>query len=318
MIQSTPKKGYSLPDVAVLRGGDRDFKRSLQEGGEILASLTNLGYTPLDVLISKDGEWSLGGRKTDAHYIYTRAHTVVDTTRMHNKSYHILAKKMGVTLVLSEGDSISMSREDMYRLLRQKDIKVPDTVVIRSTSPFEPAVLRTIWNKLHTPLLLRPLMRNEKMGSKIVSSFKDLEESVYGYHSSGVDIHVLTYRRAPTSSVAVIPHFRGEELYTPLWVETFSGIKELPNANSKIRAYTNVPQFRKDQMRELAKEIYHALGVSVPVVIDVVPQKFDYVVVNVELSPSLRKEGRFMQSLLTTGIDAGQYIHSYIQNELKR
>jgi hypothetical protein len=118
--------------------------------------------------------------------------------------------------------------------------------------------------------------------------------------------------------VAAIPNFRGQEIYTPLWVETFSGINELPNQDSKIRAYTNVPQFRKEQMQNIARDVYHALGVTVPVVIDVIPRQFDYVVVNVELSPSLRKEGRFMQSLATTGVDVGHYIHSYINNEFTR
>jgi D-alanine-D-alanine ligase-like ATP-grasp enzyme len=308
----------SLPDIAVLRGGDRDFKRSLSEGAEILSSLTKLGYTPLDVLITKDGEWTLGGRPTDAHYIYTRAHTVVDSTRMINKEYHTLAKNMNISLLLSEGDSVRMNREDMYRLLRQREVPCPDTVVIRSHAPLEASLFRKIWTTFHTPLLIRPLHKSDKAVSKIVTNFKDLESSLRDYHARGVDTHVLTYKRAPTSSVAAIPNFRGEELYIPIWVETFSGITDLPNSQSKIRAYTNVPNFRKEQMRNLALEVYHALGVSVPIVIDVIPRKFDYVVVNVELSPSLRKEGRFMQSLSTTGVDVGQYIHSYINNEFSR
>lgn len=308
----------SLPDIAVLRGGDRDFKRSLGEGAEVLTSLTKLGYTPLDVLISKDGQWTLGGRPTDAHYIYTRAHTVVDTTRMTQKEYHVLAKNMGISLVLSEGDTVTMNREDMYRLLRQQEIKVPETIVIRSTSEFNPAVLRKIWTTFHTPLLVRPLVRSDIATSQLVSQFKELVDVVTKYHTLGVDMHVLTYQRAPTSSVAVIPNFRGEKVYVPIWVETFSGIKELPTSESKIRAYTHVPQFRKDQMKELVTEVYEALGLTVPVVIDVIPRKHDYVVVNIELSPSLRKEGRFMQSLATTGIDVGQYIHSYVNNEFSR
>jgi D-alanine-D-alanine ligase-like ATP-grasp enzyme len=315
---SQGKAKHSLPDVAVLRGGNRDFKRSLIEGGEVLASLTKLGYTPLDILIDKEGEWTLGGRPTDAHYIFTRSHTVIDTTRMKGEKYQELAKSMGIPLILSEGENVTMNREDMYRLLRQQGFKVPDTLVIRATQPFNPKVLRDIWSTFHTPLMVRPLVRSDKASSKLITSFKDLEETLTDYHARGVDVQVLTYQKAPTSSVAVIPNFRGEKVYTPLWVETFDGVKQLPNENSRIRAYSHAPQFRKEQLKELVTEAYTALGLTVPVVIDVIPRKFDYIVVNVETSPSLRKDGRFMQSLQTTGVDIGHYIHAYIQNELTR
>lgn len=311
-------KTHSLPDVAVLRGGNRDFKRSLVEGGEVLASLTKLGYAPIDVLIAKDGDWTTGGRPTDAHYIYTRAHTIIDTTRMKGEQYQELAKKMGISLVLSEGDTVTMNREDMYRLLRQQGIKVPNTLVIRANAPFNPSILRDIWSTFHTPLMVRPLIRSDKAGSKLITKFQDLENTVMEYHKNGIDMQVLTYQKAPTSSVAVIPNFRGEKVYTPLWVETFDGIKEIPNEGSRIRAYSHAPQFRKEQMKELVTEVYNALGLTVPVVVDVIPTKHDYMVVNIETSPSLRKEGRFMKSLETTGVDVGQYIHSYINDELTR
>lgn len=317
-MSKAANKTHSLPDVAVLRGGNKDFKRSLIEGGEVLTSLSKLGYDPLDILVGKDGEWTLGGRPTDAHYIYTRAHTVIDTTRMKGEAYQDLAKRMDVTLVLSEGDSVTMNREDMYRLLRQQGIQVPRTLVIRATSPFNPGILRDIWSTFHTPLMVRPLVRNDTFGSKLITSFKDLEQTVTEYHRNGIDMHVLTYQKAPTSSVAVIPNFRGEKVYTPLWVETFDGVKQIPNAGSRIRAYSHAPQFRKEQMKELVRDVYDALGLTVPVVVDVIPRKHDYMVVNIEISPSLSKEGRFMKSLETTGVDVGQYIHYYINNELSR
>ena len=315
-----PSKGkkHSLPDVAVLRGGNKDFKRSLIEGGEVLSSLTKLGYAPLDVLISKEGDWTLGGRPTDPHYIYTRSHTIIDTTRMKGEVYQELAKKMSIPLILSEGENVTMNREDMYRILRQQGFKVPDTLVIRATQPFNGKVLRDIWYTFHTPLMVRPLIRSDKAVSKLVTSFKDLEDTVTDYHAQGIDVQVLTYQRAPTSSVAVIPNFRGEKVYTPLWVETFSGVKEIPHGESKIRAYSHAPAFRKDQMKELVTEAYNALGLTVPVVIDVIPQKYDYMVVNIETSPSLRGDGRFMKSLETTGVDIGQYLHAYITDELTR
>ena len=115
----------SLSEIAVLRGGNKNFKLSLSEGAEVLTSLTNLGYQPLDVLIDEEGNWTTKGKPTEPHEIFIRAHTVVDTTRMKNEKYQLLAKKMQITLLFSEAHQISLDREDVYRLLRHQSIKVP-------------------------------------------------------------------------------------------------------------------------------------------------------------------------------------------------
>lgn len=312
------KVSSSLPDIAVIRGGNKDFKQSLIEGGEVLSSLTKIGYKPIDVLIDKEGEWTMRGKPTDAHEVYTRAHTIVDTTHMKGEAYQTLAKKMGIPLLFSHDQDILLDREDMYRILRQKGVKVPDTFVIRSSAPFKTETLHKVWSKYHTPLLLRPLKRLKEAPSKLVKMFNDLEETVRGYHEKGIDMHVLSYKKAPTSSIAVLPNFRGEDLYIPIWVETFSGINDIPNVESRIQAHINAPDFRKEQINKYVKDVYEALDLKGPACIDLIPFKDEYIVVNVDPTPSLRKDGRFMQSLSTTGVDIGQYIHSHIQNELAR
>ncbi len=124
------KVSNSLPDIAVLRGGTKNFKQSLQEGAEVLSSLTKIGYEPVDVLIDKEGEWTAHGAPTDPHKVFTKSHTIIDTTRMKGEAYQSLARKMQIPLIFSEDETVSLNREDLYRILRQQDIKVPDTFVV--------------------------------------------------------------------------------------------------------------------------------------------------------------------------------------------
>lgn len=308
----------SLPDIAVLRGGKVDFKQSLIEGAEVLTSLTKLGYQPLDVLIDQEGNWTTKGKPTDAHAIFTTAHTIVDTTKMRKEKYQALAKKMHIPLLFSQSNDVTLDREDMYRLLRQQGVKVPDTFVVRSSAPLMDSLFRDLWSRYHTPLLIRPLKKVEGVPSKLIKLFSDLEKTIREYHSKGVDMHVLTYRKAPTLSVALLPNFRNHEIYTPLWVETFNITNELPNNESIIRPHLQAPQNKKDEMKKLATKVYKALDLTEPATIDVIHHNNDYIVVNIETSPSLRKNGRFMQALETTGIESGHYIHSRIQNEFER
>lgn len=306
----------SLSDIAVIRGGSEEFGKSLMEGGEVLASLKKIGYKPLDVLIDKDGLWTANGVPTDAHSVFSRAHTVVDTTRMHAAPHHLTAKKMGVHLFFSRGNQVHTDRENLYRLLRMQNVTVPDTVVARAGAPLKDSFFRDAWSKLHTPLMVRPLTRKGHVESKLVTSYSSFEEAVRELHRKGADVHVLTYRRAPTTSVAVLPNFRGEKLYTPLWVETFSGVQELPHDTLSTRVHANAPDYRRKQIEELVQKVYEAAGLRGPAVIDLIPCGDAYMVVNIEERPSLTKDSRFMQSLSSTGVDVGQYIHAQIEREL--
>jgi D-alanine-D-alanine ligase-like ATP-grasp enzyme len=304
-----------MPDVAVIRGGAVEFSLSLAEGQEVLKGLSKLGYKPLDVLVDRDGSWTTQGLPTDAHAIFTRAHTIVDTTRDRNAPHIKLAKKMEVTLLFSRGTNVQMDREDMYRLLRMQGFKVPDTIVVRAKAPLQPSLFRDVWSTYHTPLMVRPLVRQPDTQSKLITMYPDFENTVRDYHKQGVDVHILTYRKAPTSSLAVLPNFRGEKLYTPLWVETFGSVNSIPNGEAKMRTHLHAPDYRKKEMRDIATKVYEALDLKGPACIDVVPYKDGYIVVNVDTNPSLRKDSRFTQSLSSTGANIGEYIHSQIESE---
>ncbi len=308
------KVSHSLPDIAVLRGGNKNFGSSLKEGAEVLSSLTKIGYEPLDVLIGKDGEWTTRGAPTDAHKIYTQAHTIVDTTRMHGQEYQKLAKKMQVPLIFSEDQTMSLNREDLYRILRQQGIKVPDTFVVRAQAPLKDEVFRDLWTRFHTPLLVRPLHREATVPSKVVRMFHDLENTLRDYHEQGVDTHVLTYRKVHTTSLAVLPNFRKQKIYTPMWVDTFPEEGQLPNKEARMQPHLQAPEFRKENMRSISTKVYTALGLTTPACIDLIKYNNEYIVVNVDLNPSLNKNSRFMQSLNTTGVDTGHYIHECIKN----
>jgi D-alanine-D-alanine ligase-like ATP-grasp enzyme len=309
---------HSLPDIAVLRGGDHNFKQSLAEGAEILSSLTKIGYVPTDVLIGKDGEWTSRGYPTDAHGVYSKSHTIIDTTRMRDKPYQALAKRMKIPLLFSENHDIHLDREDMYRILRQQNIKVPETYVVRANTPLKSEVFRDLWTRFHTPLLIRPLKHHSQIESRIVKMFHELEESIKEYHEKGVDTHVLTYRKLPTTSIAALPNFRNQSVYTPLWVDSFPVDGQLPNAESRMSPHLQAPEFKKENMKAVATQVYKALGLSSPACIDFIHHNNEYIVVNVDLNPSLRKEGRFAQSLSTTGLDAGHFIHEFIKHDGER
>lgn len=309
------KVSSSLSHVAVIRGGNINIKDSISSGADILATLKSLNYKVLDVLIDSDESWSLHGTPTDPHTVFSKSHTVVDTTRAENKHYHDLARKMGINIIFSN-ENLDLDREDIYRLLRQNGIKVPDTYVVRSKKEFKNEFLKEIWSKFHLPLLIRPTRRQREAKSKMVKSFNELEEEIIKNHSLGIDSQIMTYRSFPISSVAIIPNFREESLYTPLLVESFPNKHEVPNENTPKRVFLNAPSFRKEAVSNFVKKVYKELGLKGLAVIDIIPHRDDYMVVHVETNPSLRKEGRFLSSLNTTGVTLGEIVDQEIKRNL--
>lgn len=300
--------------IAVLRGGKVNTNQSLEDGKDILKSLTSIGYTPIDILIDTDGNWTMKGVPTDAHYVFTIADSVVDTTQDLESPYRDLAKKMWIPLLLSHDDSVTLDREDMYRLFRQHGLPAPKTFVARSKVEIPEGKLRNIWNTFHTPLMVRPLKKNKDHESVLIRKYSDLEKVLNEYSQQNLDVHILTYKPTRTLSIALLPNFRGKKLYAPLAVETFSPTTSLPRRAHSVRTVSNVGDHENESMYKIAESAYNTLAINGPACIDMIPYKDGYMVINVDLKPSLSKDGRFCQSLATTGVNLAQYIHERVSS----
>lgn len=298
----------TLPHIAVIRGGNIRHGDSLDEGVIFLASLSKLGFQTLDVIVDKQGSWVHKGMPSDPHSIFTKADGYVDTTHMREAPHHALARRMGIKDLfpyygfMGEGD-----RESVYRVLRQHNIPVPDTVTVRAKEPLDMEHLHSIWRTYHTPLMVRSIAKKTGIVSKITRSFKDLLDTLTKHKEEGVDVHVLTYTNTPVFSIALLPQYRNEHWYTPLPVQVFPKKDEIPNSNLHIYHYDKGDVEEKVRIRTLAVQVALALDLKSPAVVDIIHTKTGYVIVNVDATPSLREHGRFMQSLATTGVDVGHF-----------
>ena len=254
------------------------------------------------------------GVPTDAHYVFTVADAVVDTINDNEALWRELAKKMHVPLLLSHNDDVNLSREDMYRIFRQKGMPAPKTFVIRSGTETPKETFRDLWKSYHTPLMVRPLHKSRE--STLVRQYTELEKVLADYHKDNLDVHIFTYKPTRTLSIAVLPNFRGKDLYTPIAVETFAPNTSLPRTDHPMRPVFQAGEKENERIRKVAEEAYDTLGLTGHAAIDMIPYQDGYMVINVDTKPSLSKDGRFLQSLSTTGVDLGQYIHSMVSSKM--
>jgi carbamoylphosphate synthase large subunit len=194
--------------------------------------------------------------------------------------------------------------------LRQKGIPVPDTVTIRAQQELPMEVLHKTWRTYHTPLLVRPLVKKEGLRAKIIRSFKDLVDTVMHHKEKQSDLHILTYTHAPIFSIALLPRYRNEQWYAPLPIQMFPEKDEVPHEELRMYHYDKGNIEERTHIRTLAVDAVSALDLQSPATVDIIRTKKGYVVVNIDINPSLREGGRFMQSLATTGVDVGHYAQS--------
>lgn len=297
------------PKIAVLRGGANRHKESIASGYGVLDSLTRVEVPTVDVYIDEKGVWHTRGIESDAHKVFVQVDGYVDATEdaYAEKIHGGLAERLGIYKVLSHQKTLNLDREAVYRLLRQGGVRVPETEVIRVEYGVPLKTLQEVWRSLHTPYIVRPVSYATEHQSVFVSSFEHFREVAREFAEAHVDFHVVPYRNTQTISTALLPSYRGERIYIPLSVTTLIAHREVPHKDSKIMLYRSNDN-DVDELHALLRKTYEILGLNGPALIDVIKTKVGYVVVEVKMQPSLRSEGRFMQSLATTGVELGHYI----------
>lgn len=312
---------YEMPrkniNIAVFRGGNENHGKSIKEGQHIISLLTKERLNVTDVYLDDAGNFIKNGIAVEPHSILSNIDGYIDTTDHQTLAHHDLAYRMGVKNIISHKEVVPVfvDRESVYRILRQAGIDVPNTYVIRKSDNDFVKKAKEVWTKLNTPFLVRPVEYTTSKSSSLVKSFSDLIKSVSAYHDSGHDVHVLSYKSLPTYSTAVLPNYRGEDYYTPLAVETLLKKHEVPNKESFVQVYIRGDMETKEKIRNITKEVARVLQVSGPVCVDILLDKNKYVVVNVDLKPSLHQGGRFMLSINSTGCNIVDYLSKKLEKE---
>lgn len=301
-----------LLTIIVLRGGKENHETSIKEGANVLSLLRKHGYDPMDVYIDEDDVWHHKGVPTEKHHVFSGADAYVDLTRSKEVSHHDLAKRMGLLRLLSNENSLGQQdRENIYRILRQKNILVPNTQVIRARSNVGISHLQEIWRKMHTPYLVRSLFKKGKTPSVLVSSFDKFKESIE--NTKDEDVMMMTYRNSMPISVAVLPNYRGEKLYTPIAVQTLVSSYQAPNDTHVKKLFIHASNDEKKEISDVAKKVYEALDIKDHALVDLIKTPKGYMVVEVQTNPSLLPDSRFSQSLESTGADIGHFIHTRLE-----
>lgn len=301
--------------IAVFRGGKYGSKSSLSSGVHALETIDKYGFSGRDIYVDENEMLYHHGVLVNTHALFSTLDAYIDTTKEKNTPHHNLLSRMGVLNIGNEIASHMKNKDALHKILHMHNIATSDNIVIRHYAKERENYFKKAWKTLHIPLMVSPL--DGKESSTLIYTYKDMCQAADIFLDNKRDVIVLSYTQKPVISTAVLPSFRGEEIYIPLSVITFPKKDSLPSYDD----FPHLFRAKEDEyvrLKQLLKKTYTALGTATPMCIDVIAEKSSYRVVNVSLDPSLRADGRFMASLATTGVTLGNIIDAFLEKNKEK
>lgn len=237
----------------MLRGGyPHSYDESLKSGGRLLSLLREMeeGYEPIDIFISKDGEWHVEGLVYEPHRALSRA-DIVWSTLHHNhhregEPVQRILENLKIPFAGSGAATFSLAlNRDMARKLYDRASLPTLRHEIVTESNFSNDLVLYIFRNYLLPVVIKPVNIRSGVDAFIVHGFNELKEKIKEALSLSERVLVEESVKGVNATCVVIEHARGQSVYALL-----------PSAGSG-------QSLRSEEMREIERlsgEAHRALG----------------------------------------------------------
>ena len=291
--------------VAVLRGGlSSEYDVSLQTGAHVLSILRQLEdkYEPVDVFVSKDGEWHQEGLVEEPHHILKYIDIVWNA--LHGKSGEdgqvqrvLEGLKIPFTGSSAVASALSMDKDMTKHLYRRHNLLTPEHELITEDT-FGEDQLINIFRKYPHPVIVKPANGGSSIGVCLAHTFKELKEIVKQALKDSKRVIVEELIRGKEATCVVVEKAKGERIYALL-----------PSSKS-ARLSTE----ENKQIEEIAKQAHEILGLRHYSSSDfiITPRKKVYILETDSL-PALHEGSLVHDSLQATGWHSRDFVNHVLE-----
>ncbi len=286
------KKEKDKIRIGILRGGDYEhYESSLRKGGEIISYiLENLShkYKPFDILIDKEGNWHLNGLPIEPMKLLYKVDMVWNLS--HQRFSNILEshsiKNIGIPAF---SPFFEISKEKFQEKIKKMGIKMPRCIV-------SPKNAQEVFKRFSSPWVVK--INNE---IKLIKTFPELVEVFDNTTRDQKNILVEEFIEGKVASLHLVPFFRGENLYTFPFGNTFG-------------TFTSS---EKEKLINIAQKLHMNMGVRHYLKLDFILDKRNKVyLLNFEMIPDLKPESHLSQVCGLVGTNMHQVIEHIFDNVL--
>lgn len=280
--------------VAVVRGGpSTEYEASLKTGEHILSVLREMSdsYEPMDVFISKDGEWHREGLVEEPHRALRYVNVVWNALhgqygedgQVQRVLESLQIPFTGSTAVAS---ALATNKELAKHLYREHSLPTPAHELVTEEDLNEDRLIAIFRNYL-SPVIIKPANASGSLGVHLAHTFQEIKHAIKETFKHSPRILVEEFIKGDEVTCVVIDKAKGEPLYALL-----------PSAKSKFKLKTE----ENRQIEEMAKQAHQVLGMRHYSGSDfiITPKKKIYILETNSL-PSLHKDSLVHSSLQATG-----------------
>lgn len=286
--------------IAVLRGGPSTHYDDSLKSGELVLSVLREDpkFKPVDVFISKDGEWHHMGKQQEPHNLLKHVDLVWNA--MHGEfgadgQVAQLLLRMNVPHTGSTPMHLAMSanRDMSKKIFNQYGLLTPKHEVLLGTVSNDDLV-RIFQTYLH-PVLIKPVQNKKGLGEKLAHSFGELKDAVVEAFKYGGRVFVEEFIKGDEVRCGVVDNFRGKPFYTL--------IPSPSNFKSDIHK----------EIERMSVEAHRALGLRHYSTSEfVVTPKGKVYVLETKALPPIAKDTHMHQSLGGVGITPKEFVNHVI------
>ncbi len=235
--------------IGVLRGGpSQEYENSLATGAQVLNILSET-HRPVDIFISRDGTWHVGGVRKSPDKILKQVDVVFNA--LHGQFgedggiQHIL-NHHGIPYTSSYHSALVLNKRLAKEKAKENGIKTPVWMVVRFTDSIENRA-QEIWNSIPHPLVIKPTSFGEDF--LVADSFGDFYSNLDSLLTNYSSALVEEYIPGQAVSCFVVPQFRGQSLYNFPPVGNWSKDEKITIENSarKMHSVLGLNHFSESQ-----------------------------------------------------------------------
>lgn len=326
--------------AGVLRGGpSAEYEVSLNTGKTILANLPD-EYEPLDILISKEGVWHIGGLEKNPHDILKSVDVVVNamhggygedgTVQKFLEDFGVpytgsnsLASALGMNKIMAKNIFSNHGLKTPHHIAVAKDEDNNDSVISRH-------MLDKINENLIFPIIIKPVSSGSSLGVSFVESIGQVKEALKNSFRHAPKLLVEEYINGKEVTCGVIEGFRGQNFYTllPIEIQTPKGIFydhdskyniSGNNLESKYQIPGNLTDYEKKQIAEATILAHQILGLRHYSRSDfILHPKRGLFTLEVNTLPELSHRSSFIKSLEATGSNIREFLSHLLSKTLNK
>lgn len=260
--------------VGVLRGGpSSEYDVSLQTGQTVLNSLSREKYEPVDVFISKKGEWHVGGLAKHPGKIIESSDVIFNA--LHGE----FGEDGGVQDILDPykipytgsgkvASALAMNKVLTKNHLARAGVKMPAHIIFREeeTDPIKAG--QEVFRSFAPPYVVKPVNLGSSVGVYMVKTAGDLPEALENSFKTSPQALVEEFITGKEATCGVIDDFRGERIYplipieiTPPKANRFYDYNAKYQSNdTEYRLPGNWGREENERIQEVAKLAHELLG----------------------------------------------------------